>query len=747
MAETLVFLPSSSTDYAWLQGIKAPSLHLCDPDQGCPTELGEPLSPRVALDLADARKPSRILIGDLSCAAALAALREAGWPAERIGTRRFGGDRNGEDGDPDAGFDIREQIAAACGLSWTLGDSRDAAWQRDGWAGLSALGIAWDDANQRVGALAGGDKAWQTFKTKADEAQRRELDDLILALVPQEDLGLAADALQAPKAPRKGYGTRSSAEAPCPADRDPRDYLQAMHRRDPVAVKPVLVLGHSGTTPDLGVVTRVEYRGPRSQAGWLRDLIDAPDLGQGLDLTLEIGRYRCRLTAELPNGPDTHPLDALVSRLLSVALVTGRPLRHYGCTFYLPLDLHLDAELNPPAEAGDRLSQPAGAPADLAEALAAKDPHRVCTPAEAVQLLSGTISAAHDPNSDRRCRVARGDLDEQVKEAQALLYFLPALQGRIFDTGGDQPDDSVRHWRLSPDSLVGLELTVVQDGGDPPRHTACIQDVSLFGYRNGLFVLAIRTGMSGEQETAAEGLTGDGPGWWHPLFGPRATFESIQGLQAERWLWFTKAARLLRPAFPQQELEGKIAKLSLTGPGCHNQTFDHTHAFSPIVLCLLETLTGIGLPEASERLRQVCDDRMVVNCAYGLAGPAPGGRPLCPRRLGAPVQPGPLCGPRYGRIRQPGRLRLRPGLRPGADAGADQPALGRYRHPLRLHQLLQLRHGLRGHLLRPRGPGPCPLHLWAHVAARPLLRADPEPFRPLHRPGDRTTGTTWGEPG
>jgi hypothetical protein len=516
MAATLLLIPSKSDEYGRLRAQPVPGLGLCDPaTPDYPADPGAYLPPRLALQWAEQAQAARVLIGDLRCAAALRALREAGWHAERIGHRRFGGDSGSADQDLSPGLTTWEQITAAGRVALTPAEQAREAWQRDGWSGLSARGLDWDQADQHAGAAL-GQQAWANAREGVRRDLGRELDDLILALAPRHDpadVDITADALQSPPSPRDGYPPGSSAEDCGPADRDPRDYRQAAHRREPVAVKPVLVLNCAGPRRDLKTVTRVEYRGPRSAATWLHSLIEAPDLNHAFDLTLEVGSYRCRLIATLPDGPDECQVNLLVSRLLGVALVTGRPLRHYGCTFYLPLDLHLDLELNPPARAPD----PQGARTDapdrperLAAALDSKEgparPHPICTPGVALNILSETISNAG--NADQRGKIARGELKEEVAEAQALLYFLPTLQPRIFETCLSARNDTIRHWRLAPEDLTDLTLTVEQNAVDRRTHATKIQDVSLYGHRNNLFVLAIRVEMTDGQQATAKRLRG-----------------------------------------------------------------------------------------------------------------------------------------------------------------------------------------------------------------------------------------------
>jgi hypothetical protein len=182
-----------------------------------------------------------------------------------------------------------------------------------------------------------------------------------------------------------------------------------------------------------------------------------------------------------------------------------------------------------------------------------------------------------------------------------------------------------------------MSLRLSDKGNDardktPVRIRAHVRDLSLYGYHNGLFLLAARVEMDSDLERMAQAFdSGDNEGegdssWWTPLF--TADFTGVHALQVEHWLRFTKAARLLRPAFPEQQMEGKIEQVSLeqSQNPCLAK-FDYQDSFSPVVLKWLELLTGHDFSNDPARLLFVRDDRMVVNVAYGLAGPAPGDDP------------------------------------------------------------------------------------------------------------------------
>ncbi|MBK1632949.1 hypothetical protein CKO31_19780 [Thiohalocapsa halophila] len=635
--------------------------HLANPDKPSADQAlppGAVLSPNTALDLARKHSGARILIADLRCSAALARLHEAGYVAERAGNRIYGGDATPHEVSALAGDTIVERL-----LAWSATEAeaqqllptrRAQRWERDGWAGLTAAGIPWREAQ----ALSPVKEHWPGRGRAEPLLVRRELDDLTLAIIDTNSphASEAADVAELLRL-LKGRADVGKADCArhrvqaCPANADSHDYEQVRCRNEPLQLRPVLLLHQQAGKQGSVHTGAIEYLGARAHLPWLARLLADPALTASFDLRLTIGRYRARLWAQPRAGADAAQVDALISRLLEVVLVTGRPLREYSCTFYLPLDLYLDEELLSPDKAK---------PATLAPP-APVEPHRVAGAAEAAQQLQAVINSA-DQEKNLACRLSRAQFGpdddvlrdgavtgEQLTEAQAILYFLPELQARLFDADPIKAD-GVRHWRLPRVELTGAKLIVTLDPdprAEPHRQTheiaAAVQDISLFGYTNNLFALAIRVGFTDSEARQARCFSGTQDNWWHALFGWPSSpgrgwgvGDSDEGacqapdphaLQIERWLAFTKGARLLRSAFAQQSVEKKIQDVKLV-LGDADAVF-HREAFSPVVEALLIKLTGwrFADPTDRRRLQQLRDDRMVVNLAYALAGPPPSADP------------------------------------------------------------------------------------------------------------------------
>ncbi len=110
--------------------------------------------------------------------------------------------------------------------------------------------------------------------------------------------------------------------------------------------QPRLGLFHAPSLP--GTIRRVLLLLPKSRAQMLDDLVDPGGLG---DLKAEPAQPLAddpRLLlwcVDCAGATSPDAVDALIGQVFSRLLITGRPLRHYNCTFMLPLDLRLASEL------------------------------------------------------------------------------------------------------------------------------------------------------------------------------------------------------------------------------------------------------------------------------------------------------------------------------------------------------------------------------------------------------------------
>ena len=118
-------------------------------------------------------------------------------------------------------------------------------------------------------------------------------------------------------------------------------------------------------------------------------------------------------------------MDQHLSALFASLLTDQRPLRHYGCTFFLPFD----------------------------------------PPEQSRQALAVALQQRHQP------RRYQGDPADD-RDTQALLYFLPHLRGLLYDQAKDAAaGEPIREWRLT--DSTGWRLELVADAAGSPTSGRC----------------------------------------------------------------------------------------------------------------------------------------------------------------------------------------------------------------------------------------------------------------------------------
>lgn len=529
-----------------------------------------------------------------------------------------------------------ERFAALMDKRLTPQQWQIAVAARDGYAGLAQLGLplqAARDLRKSYFERLGLTKELDSARVQV-EKQVRELDDLRIVAIGQDLSPAAVEAAQ-----ELDLG-----------DAEDGDYERARRLRQAPCLKPVLIIGQT-PSPAFAALTGVDssrqqfevnvrsegitglvLAAPSRHYDWLRRLLYDPALGGDFDMRLRTGHHLCQFQARVKcqhPGPAT---DSLVSRLLSVLLVTGRPLRYYTCTFFLPLDL-LDLRSNgeledEPSKLRKTLTlRPAvdEGPEAVPNGKIYIERHRVAGSKEALQ---------HLPRWGPDRTLEDKEASEIEAEAQALLYFTPLIQDLVFDpnpgTAGASEPTTLVHRRIAPSCLKGAVLALEglseadQRLAAPATRIASVRDVSLFENYNGLFLLALRVELSQDAAELVRDSTLDreDDAWWHDLvFSEPDRFQRIRGLQAEAWLRFTYSARLLRASYPEQQKEDKINSLRLV-LGNEPTTFTPAQPFSAIVERLLRQF--FDCPQIGDRaFENHRDDRMFVNVAYGLAGSVP----------------------------------------------------------------------------------------------------------------------------
>ncbi|MEN9849038.1 MAG: hypothetical protein RL368_1778 [Pseudomonadota bacterium] len=438
---------------------------------------------------------------------------------------------------------------------------------RDFLMGLSRAGVPWEEAKklrEREWEIRGQAKIMgqaRAFLAKNMAENVRDMEDVRLVLSPEEYSGIMLEAAQFPTE---------------------TDYNEAANKREAITLKTVLILHHRKDNPEK--IYQVEFAGPAKYKQALEELRKQPQWEK--DFTIWQGGE----SGFFFGAGAKHELacfDDLVSQLLDICLNYGRPLRHYGCTFYVPLDLFLEADLEKDKKLG--------------------------------LLKKPDDNVFEEHKIDLEQDINKGNLEKPIgQEHQAYVYLLPHIRDLAFSvkdaTSSAKP---IRHFRLKNLEDTSLSLCAAQG-----EIVTIITDVSLFEYFNELYVLAVTVKPKITIDNNSS-LNRDNATWWHDLvFSTSEVFSSIKALQLQNWLRFTNQMRIIYPSFAEQLFEGKMTPSVLKMPTEPEPiSFGTKDKFSPILLHWVKQF--FKDEQLTERLKFLPDDRMFVSVAYGLSGLPP----------------------------------------------------------------------------------------------------------------------------
>lgn len=480
-----------------------------------------------------------------------------------------------------------EQFARLLGHELTTAEWEVAIADRDFFPGLSAAGVPLKRARalrEREREVC-GDSALMAEAQSLVASVMRRFGRLWLLRAPHHLGNLVLEAAQRP---------------------GDEPYSLAAKAHKPVELKRVLVL----LEDEDGQAAGIRFAGEAHEREMLRPLLGDAAFAD-LSLWLGGGRYGCFFGADAPRRHPGAPVSTLMSRLLALVLGTDRPILGAHTGLLLPLDLHEDKTLAQDPAGGHRIGEL------LDEGVAAGRIERFrLRPVNPGELT--------------------GRLDERALETQTQRYFLPQLQDVVVQCEGADAEHArltpIHRWRLPREVTDPLSWQV--EGLGRSVTSARIRDCSLYGYYNGLYILAIQLEPEPRSTEAADhnGLAADDDCWWRPLFDrsdDTAGFAELERLRLDHWLRFTQQARILFPQFIEQAFEDKIDDQALCAGDRVVAQFTHRDDLSPILLHLLAQflpppdprLPG-GLP-ALLRRQQLNEARVYVNCAYALAGVPP----------------------------------------------------------------------------------------------------------------------------
>ncbi len=458
--------------------------------------------------------------------------------------------------------------------------------RRDGWYGLQRLGLSWQDAERILREI----KA-TNLPPGVSQGNRLRLAELDLLL--QEGNIPDAPTFIAPPEP-EDKKRRLSSE---------------------MALRPLLIFYRKGRPENrhadafrTGDITAVEFIGPVQWKEWCLELMGDEAFAPWHRMRLEHGEILLRFRVEVLGRPcDRITKEALIGRLLGVLTGTGRPLRDWGLTLFLPFSLPPDWCVR-----GDSI-----------EKVNRKD-----SLIEAAGMLE---TSGKPPDESTRFPY---DVDRGIAESQAMLYFSPAVRQQV---------EKIRLYRLkTPERYrldVNLERSAIPRGGSGVRWKGLpLSDLMLYCHPDGQALLAVRLQWERSVcEPSWRSREGCIP-WWRDLLDP-ARWPDAWSSQMEIHLVIVRALRWLYRSFPEERQEReergeKFLPIQLVDVEL-NETletgFTPDCPFNAPLFHLLGQFFPSQKEEGGNAARRFWDefcneqesDRLYISATYALAGSLP----------------------------------------------------------------------------------------------------------------------------
>lgn len=545
-----------------------------------------------------------------------------------------------------------ESFAERFGVTLNPAQQARAIYHRDYLPGLTANGIAYGQKNSGSGDAAdvltisyhaireqennleGTTELWSELTEPGEDKELweiciRDLIDLDLVLAPEKYRPVLMSFLNEPFF--------------CQTD-DGGDYQKKASSFEPLSIKPKLVLyfqGEAALTTYLHAsdfiekghrsaaqITTIEFVCHREQSAQLDTIIHDDQWRHLFTFTLNRGKYTTYFKATLKqrdtvNGP---AVEKLVNHLLTMQLLYGRPLRHYGCTFFLPFEMKSESEVT------------------LRSALKLRDYQSILR------------------ESDEK-------VDELTDiERTAYLYFDPEIRERIYNFSANPPTDKAllleeydvsqwQYWALTKvrnydtlnqrierkDAAIHADETLWQLRGE-------IKKVRLYKFYNDVLLLGVTvfndfSELKKEDEGKNKGIScfTDDDHWWLSLiFSDDETFAHIQNTFAGRWLEYTQKIREIHPGFALRGHDIKDDKahfqyrlVAADDGGCERDAKDKKTLCKRVALYHelyeqgqnklpddIEALFNsfFETDKQREKRHPLIDNRMFVNVSYAQAG-------------------------------------------------------------------------------------------------------------------------------
>lgn len=457
-----------------------------------------------------------------------------------------------------------EQFATLIGHQLTEYEWQVAINDRDFITGLSQMGVNWQDMHE----LRHQEHKIQGVETLVEAARhyfadnKRDFNELIVILSPEKYSKVMLEVAQYPSE---------------------QDYNAASAQKKPISLKSVLVIYHDDNDPKL--ITQIEYAGNSKQRDWLADVVNEAKWANDFILWLGGGIHGCFFGAIAKMRGFN--FDSLVSFILSHTLFTGRPLRHYSCDFYLPLDLFSETALQQQENHTDF------------EVDKSFKPHTVDAD------ISFPYAKVKDIPPNEK---------QPFHEKQAFLYFEPHLREALIEVKNPQRDETIKpikHWRIPQQKREQMTLTLPKYG-----LSAKFEEISLFKYYNGLYLFNFRISPTLELDENSS-LTAWDASWWHDLV--YVDMETLQPWKMNNWLIFTNLARIIYPTYFEQVDEAKLTNIVLTTEEKEIE-FKNEDDLSPVLVHLINLFFQTDEQQLKDCLNYLPEDRLYVAPRYGLSG-------------------------------------------------------------------------------------------------------------------------------
>lgn len=343
-------------------------------------------------------------------------------------------------------------------------------------------------------------------------------------------------------------------------------------------------------------------------------------------------KYLYQITISTTNNK-LFSVQDIVNDLLSVFLVTGRPVIGYNSTFYTLLDInHADDQGQEYKQQFDIRKNDEASPSfdfsvkNISSASGLKEHQQVYL------YFNDNVRDYIYQTSDTMTNV--DPIEEYTLDIREENYRIRTQNCLLSDVTHKQ---SAKEKEIY---YIKVEMSSNQD----EDIIAQVHKVSLLKYYNKLFLMTLEVRLPDELELFIKNNLSDNDNdWWYSIL--TANYSQLIKLQACHWLDFTYYTRILYPSFHQQDIECKFKPLSLIKKHQQNVQAKEEYFWQTTLrrYNLINTDQGIKLGEEintialyfvkqffdqseediKQRLCHIDDDRQFCNTVYTLMGNNP----------------------------------------------------------------------------------------------------------------------------